>query len=98
MGDIAARDETAVPEPERLRDGRWRVSGELPAASLASHFGVPLPGSAPSTAGGLVLELLGREPHRGDRAAWEGLSIEVDAVSRGRVRWLLVHERPEARS
>ncbi len=98
VGDIAARDETAVPEPERLRDGRWRVSGELPAASLAGHFGVPLPGSAPSTAGGLVLELLGREPHRGDRAAWEGLSIEVDAVSRGRVRWLLVHERPEARS
>ena len=94
VGDIAAPDETAVPEPADIGHGRWRVAGDLPAGQFARRFGVALSPDAPATAGGLVLERLGREPHRGDRVILDELAIEVESVQRGRIR-SFVASRPE---
>jgi len=98
VGDIAAPGEAPVPAPEVLADGRWRVSGEMPATEFARHFGVELGADAPATAGGLVLAQLAREPHRGDRVELNGMRIEVEAVTRGRIRQLLVDREPEGLS
>jgi len=95
VGDIAAPGETLVPAPERMADGQWRVSGEMPAADFARRFGLTFGPDAPATAGGVVLEQLGREPHRGDRVALEGMMLEVQAVSRGRIIWFELDRAPE---
>ncbi|MBM4112631.1 MAG: HlyC/CorC family transporter [Phycisphaerae bacterium] len=98
VGDIAAPDEAPVPPPERLPGGRWRVSGEMPAGEFARRFRLEIGSDAPATAGGLVLEKLEREPHRGDRVELEGMRVEVESVQRGRIRQLLVDRGPEAES
>lgn len=94
VGDIAAPGETMVPPPEKLPDGRWRVSGEMPAAEFARRFGFEVGPDAPATASGIVFEQLGREPHRGDRLALEGMAVEVESVSRGRIRSLVLDRAP----
>ncbi len=98
VGDIAAPGEAPVPPPERQPDGRWRVSGEMPAAEFSRLFRLDLGGDGPATAGGFVLECLDREPHRGDRVVVDGMRVEVEGVSRGRIRQLLVDRAPEGAS
>lgn len=96
VGDIAAPGEALVPPPQPVGEGRWRVSGEMPAAEFARLFGIDLAADAPATAGGLVLEQLAREPRRGDRVPMGGMQVEVESVTRGRIHQLLVDRAPGA--
>jgi len=98
VGDIAAPGEAPIPLPEPTPDGRWRIRGETPAADFSRWFSLDLGPDAPATAGGVLLEQLGREPHRGDRAVTNGMTIEVESVSRGRILSLLVDRAPESSS
>lgn len=90
VGEIA--DE--FDEDERLiqvLDTRtFRVSGKLPMEKLNAATGLALSSEAYDTAGGWVLDLFGRIPHRGERAQTAEAIVTVERVERTRVVEVLV--------
>ncbi|MBX3356661.1 MAG: HlyC/CorC family transporter [Phycisphaeraceae bacterium] len=96
VGDIQAPGEAPIPPPQPTADGRWRVSGEMPAVEFARVFGLVLGPDAPATAGGVTLEQLGHEPRQGNRVVIDGMTVEVAFVQRGRIRELIVDRAPES--
>jgi len=97
VGDIRDEHEedTPIEEPQREPGGVWLVPGSFPVDQLADLFGEPVElGEAyeATTLGGLVSEIEGRIPLRGEVVLLEtaGLRIEVVASTDRRVERLRV--------
>lgn len=75
--------------PERLPDGRLRMSGRMRVDEAHEWLGVLWEGES-DTVGGIVAEALGRVPRPGDRALIEGVEVEVESVEHLAVHTLLV--------
>jgi putative hemolysin len=97
VGDIRDEHETDAPigEPQREAGGAWLVPGSFPVDQLADLFGEPvdLNGTFEATTlGGLVSEIEGRIPLRGEVVLLDqaGLRIEVVASTDRRVDRLRV--------
>jgi putative hemolysin len=75
-------------------DSSWFVDAGMPLYDLLERMEMAdrrrsLPADV-STVGGLVLFLLGRIPATGERAAWEGLTLEVAAMEGPRLERVLI--------
>jgi CBS domain containing-hemolysin-like protein len=97
VGDIRDEHEedTTVEEPQREAGGSWLVPGSFPVDQLADLFGEPFElddGYEATTLGGLVSEVEGRIPLRGEVVMLDhsGLRIEVIASTDRRVERLRV--------
>jgi len=75
VGEI--RDEREKPEIVREGDRAYIVSGSTDVDRLAELFGVKPEGKESTTVAGLVSELAGRIPRRGDVIEEDGLRFEV---------------------
>jgi CBS domain containing-hemolysin-like protein len=89
LGDVGD-----VPvQPERLPDGRLRVSGQLPLEEAQRWLGTEWVSEADTMAGHLM-EVLGRLPAEGEHLTIDGIRIEVERLH-GRVPGtLLITPRP----
>jgi len=92
VGDIRDEHEKEVPveEPQREAGGSWLVPGSFPVDQLVDLFGEPVEidnGYEATTLGGLVSEIEGRIPLRGEVVTLDhgGLRIEVVASTDRRV-------------
>jgi CBS domain containing-hemolysin-like protein len=92
VGDIRDEHEKEVPveEPQREAGGSWLVPGNFPVDQLVDLFGEPVEiddGYEATTLGGLVSEIEGRIPLRGEVVMLDhgGLRIEVVASTDRRV-------------
>lgn len=97
VGDIRDEHEedAAVEEPQREAGGSWLVPGSFPVDQLADLFAEPVEvdgGYEATTLGGLVSEIEGRIPLRGEVVVLDhtGLRIEVVASTDRRVDRLRV--------
>lgn len=85
-------------EPERLPDGRIRLSGATPLREAMSWTGVSWgdaeKGHLPDTAGGYVTMVLGHIPSEGEEIIIDGARIVVEQVTRHAVTSLLVTPPP----
>ena len=97
VGDIRDEHEEDVPveEPQREAGGSWLVPGSFPVDQLADLFAEPVELDdtyEATTLGGLVSEIEGRIPLRGEVVMLEhvGLRIEVVASTDRRVERLRV--------
>jgi CBS domain containing-hemolysin-like protein len=97
VGDIRDEHEkdTPIEEPQRESGGSWLVPGSFPVDQLVDLFGEPveLEGAYEATTlGGLVSEIEGRIPLRGEVVMLDhaGLRIEVVASTDRRVERLRV--------
>jgi len=75
-------------------DSSWFVDAGMPLYDLLERLEMvdrrrSLPADV-STVGGLVLFLLGRIPTPGERAEWEGLTLEVAAMEGPRLERVLI--------
>ncbi|MGO9115534.1 MAG: hemolysin family protein [Thermoguttaceae bacterium] len=75
-------------------DSSWFVDAGIPLHELMERMDMAdrrasLPADV-STVGGLVLSLLGRIPATGERATWEGLTLEVVAMDGRRLERVLI--------
>jgi len=69
VGDISDEHDRFGSRARKRRDGSWLLSGLLRPDEVEDLTGVPLPESEDyDTLGGLVLQVLGRIPERGDIA------------------------------
>ena len=98
VGDIRDEHEadTPVEDPQREAGGSWLVPGSFPVDQLVDLFGEPVEldeNYEAATLGGLVSEIEGRIPLRGEVVELEhgGLRIEVVASTDRRVERLRVY-------
>jgi magnesium and cobalt transporter len=95
VGEI--HDEYDVDEVEPVQpagEGAYRVQGGVALSELEALFGHDLGREDVSTVGGLVLAELGRVPRVGESVRVGGLELEVEQVSRRRVRRVLAKRLP----
>ena len=97
VGDIRDEheDDTPIEEPQREAGGSWLVPGSFPVDQLPDLFGEPVElddGYEATTLGGLVSEVEGRIPLRGEVVMLDqpGVRIEVVASTDRRVERLRV--------
>ena len=81
VGEVADEYTQEGASIQALPGGRYRVDPRMPVADFAEHFGVQIdPGSAASI-GGLVIEMLRRNPVAGDNVTIGPLELRVDEMN-----------------
>ncbi|MGB6191465.1 MAG: hemolysin family protein [Terracidiphilus sp.] len=77
-------DDAPVEEPQREAGGSWLVPGSFPVDQLADLFGEPVElddGFEATTLGGLVSEIEGRIPLRGEVVMLDHAGVRIEVVS-----------------
>jgi CBS domain containing-hemolysin-like protein len=83
VGDIFDESDRPIEDLWSQDDGSLHVLGTIELRHLCEHLGVTLPSDTDVTRlGGLVTELLGRIPVKGDTVEWNDCWIEVLSASR----------------
>ena len=97
VGEVT--DERGVPDPVAVRrapDGSALVRGETPLHALERELGAALPEGHYSTVAGLVLEIAGRIPSRGERFTLDdGTRFEIVDATQQRIRMVRVQPAAE---
>ena len=86
VGEIQDEHQREGPDYEREEAGVFLVSGGAHVDVLEAIFDVEIGDGAFDSVAGLVLDRLGHVPRLGEKAAWQGLEIEVVEVDRRRLR------------
>jgi CBS domain containing-hemolysin-like protein len=94
VGEIVDEHDHALPEPPRSGPGIFETDGTTPPAVIAEHFGMPLPATGAITISGLLTDLAGRIPYRGERLLVDGLEFDIVEASPTRIQRLLVRRGP----
>ncbi len=82
VGDIFDESDRPIDELWSQDDGSLHALGTIELRDLCEHLGVKLPSDTEVTRlGGLVTELLGRIPVKGDTVEWNNCCLEVLSAS-----------------
>ena len=87
-------DQEPIPI-EVLSESRLRVRGDLILDELNQLHDLSILHPDADTVGGLVMTLLGRIPHRGDKVSYHGVIIEVESVDHMAVQTALLSILPK---
>jgi CBS domain containing-hemolysin-like protein len=91
VGEVSDEHDAREVGARSLRDGSWRVQGQLRPDELAEQTGLQVPESgAYETLGGLVMTELGHVPVVGDEVEVGGVRLRVDVMDGRRVEQLRV--------
>ena len=91
VGEVSDEHDAREVGVRRLRDGSWRVQGQLRPDELTEQTGLDVPESgAYETLGGLVMTELGRVPAVGDEVEVAGARLRVDVMAGRRVEQIRV--------
>ncbi|NMD35862.1 MAG: HlyC/CorC family transporter [Planctomycetes bacterium] len=74
-----------TPWVTRRAPGGWVINAATPVATINQHLGLGLPEDRGRTLAGLLFQLLGHLPERGERFAWKGWEFEIQVVRRKRI-------------
>jgi putative hemolysin len=85
VGEISGEGDVEIPNPERLGEARWRVSGRMSLHDWRAAFGPALDDHRISTVGGLFLAQLGRLARAGDEIRIANVRLVAERVDAGRV-------------
>ena len=94
IGEVADEGERRPTSVQRVAEGRWRVDASAAIDEVALSLGATLPAGDWTTAGGLVIGLLGHIPQPGDSVAAAGFLWTVVSATRRRVRIIDVQRAP----
>jgi putative hemolysin len=86
VGEIQDEHQREGPDYEREEPGVFLVNGGAHFEVLEEIFDVEVGEVAFDSVAGLVLDQLGHVPKLGEKAAWQGLELEVVEVDRRRLR------------
>ncbi|MCH2162329.1 MAG: hemolysin family protein [Phycisphaerales bacterium] len=90
VGEIAGHGEHLPEDPQRLSEGRWRVSGLMPLHDWRDTFGAEFEDRRVSTVGGLFFARLGRLARPGDVVHLGNVRLVAERVDAGRVETAVV--------
>ena len=98
VGEIADPEENLHEIPERLGDGRWRVSGLMSLHDWREAFGSEAEDRRVTTVGGLFFAKLGRLARQGDQVVLANVRLVAERVDEGRVESAIVDLIAEEKS
>lgn len=85
IGEVYDEHDSRLPVEHLELRGSTRLPGDMSLRKFAELADIELPSASVTTLGGLVMNTLGRIPHKGDRIDVGSLSIVVTEVKRRRV-------------
>lgn len=83
-------DRDDSPPVEKIGEGEYRVRGDLSVREWHEAFGLDFEELSVDTVGGLIMTLLERIPHAGDRVSYKNLEFEVERMYGRRVRTAII--------
>jgi putative hemolysin len=95
VGEIADEYDRDEPEFLEVGDGVYRVSGKASIDDVNELLGTELPDEEWDTVAGLMLDLLGRMPERGEEASFRGVSLRAERVQGRRIATVMITREPE---
>lgn len=94
VGEILDEFDQELPPLERIGPGMFRARGDLLVDELNQTCDLALAHPEADTVGGLLMSLLGRVAHPGDRVEHDGVSFVVEEVEGLAVLTVIVHVPP----
>ena len=94
VGEIFDEHDREEIEAPDLGPGILETDGTTDPAVIGERFGVTLPDTGATTISGLLTDLAGRIPYRGERLVVAGLEFDVVQASPTRVQRLLIRPGP----
>lgn len=99
VGDLSRKGEDPPPVATRRPDGSLLIDGRLPLHELEVTLTLTIAESGDATdartAAGLVLDLLGHIPHKGESVEWRGWILEVVDMDGTRIDQILARRAAE---
>jgi putative hemolysin len=95
VGEITDEYDREEPEVLELGDGTYRVSGKASIDDVNELLGTELPDEEWDTVAGLMLDLLGRMPERGEETSFRGVSLRAERVQGRRIASVMITRSPE---
>jgi putative hemolysin len=96
VGEIFDEGDSLVEDTWLQEDGSLHVRGTVELLKICKKLDIPWqPQDEVSTVGGLVTELLGRWPLRGDSVLWNGCRLEVLQAGDRRPEMIAVRRLPQ---
>jgi CBS domain containing-hemolysin-like protein len=95
VGEIADEYDREEPEVLELGDGIYRVSGKASIDDVNELLRTELPDEEWDTVAGLMLDLLGRMPEKGEEVSFRGLNLKADKVQGRRIASVLITRSDE---
>jgi putative hemolysin len=95
VGEITDEYDREEPEVTVVGDGQYRVSGKASIDDLNELLGTELPDEEWDTVAGLLLDLFGRMPERGEETTFRGLSLRAERVQGRRIASVMITRSPE---
>jgi CBS domain containing-hemolysin-like protein len=95
VGEIADEYDRDEPELMELGDGVYRVSGKASIDDVNELLGTELPDEEWDTVAGLMLDLLGRMPERGEATTFRGVSLKAERVQGRRIASVMITRSPD---
>ncbi len=85
VGELQDEYDPEEPSVLEMGDGEWLVDGRVTVEDLSEAIGTTLPSGEYTTIAGLVLDLAGRIPQRGESIELDGYVAEIVRMDRNRV-------------
>jgi CBS domain containing-hemolysin-like protein len=95
VGEITDEYDREEPEVLELGNGTYRVSGKASIDDVNELLGTELPDEEWDTVAGLMLDLLGRMPERGEETSFRGVNLKAERVQGRRIASVMITRSPE---
>ena len=95
VGEIADEYDREEPEVLELGDGVYRVSGKASIDDVNELLGTELPDEEWDTVAGLMLDILGRMPERGEETTFRGVHLKAERIQGRRIASVMITRTPE---
>jgi len=92
VGEIRDEHDSEVDEIRRLSDGRYVVDAALRVEKLQDRLSIDYDQEDYDTVGGLIYDLVGSVPDRGDHVRWHDIDFEIIEVDGQRIKTVRVHK------
>lgn len=94
VGEIFDEHDGAAPDAPDVGPGVWETDGTTPPSVIAERFDVVLPNTGAVTISGLLTDLAGRIPYRGERLLVSGIEFDVLGATPTRLERLIIRAGP----
>jgi len=91
VGEIRDEHDSEVDEIRQLSDGLYMVDAALRVEKLQDELDVEYDQEDYDTVGGLIYDLVGSVPDRGDHVRWHDIDFEIVEVDGQRIKTVRVH-------
>ncbi|MCP4685367.1 MAG: HlyC/CorC family transporter [bacterium] len=92
VGEIRDEHDFEEDEIRRLSDGRYVVDASMRVEKLQDSLSIDYDQEEYDTVGGLIYDLVGSVPGRGDHVKWHDIDFEIIEVDGQRIKTVKVHK------